>query len=152
MKPIINEQIDKKVALYLQQQRVATIACVSNANTPYCFNCYYVFNNEDVLLYFKSSADTIHMKYLKDNFAVAGSILPDKLSTLLTRGIQFTGTIINSNSLLALNATEKYYDKIPFAKMMNGEVVVVRIDTIKMTDSSLGIGKKIRWKREEHLS
>lgn len=148
MEPITKKLLDKKAGLYMQQQKVATIACVSKQNTPYCFNAYYVFNEQENLLYFKSSADTLHMQYIKSCASVAGTILPDKLMAMETKGVQFTGIVISNDDELAKSAADNYYFRLPFAKVIPGEVTVIRIDSVKMTDSTWGIGKKIFWSRE----
>lgn len=148
MEPITKQLPDKKTGLFLQQQKVASIACLSEQNTPYCFNAYYAFNEREMLLSFKSSPDTKHMQYLKACSSVAGTILPDKLTAMETKGIQFTGIVISPDEELAKTAADNYYHRLPFAKVMPGEVIVIRLDSIKMTDSTLGFGKRVYWERE----
>ena len=52
----INDNINR----FLQKQTCATICCINDDGNPYCFSCYYVFNESDGLLYFKSKPTAHH--------------------------------------------------------------------------------------------
>lgn len=139
------------ITAFLEAQTCATVCCISEDNTPYCFNCYYTFNATDGLLYFKSSRDTEHVKILEINPIVAGTILPDKLVKMTTRGIQFTGSVLHGNVLQEKDSANRYYKKFPLAHAVPGQVYTIQLDTIKMTDSTLGFGKKILWARGQSI-
>lgn len=143
--------INDNIALFLEQQTCATICCTNEYGSPYCFSCYYVFNQERGLLYFKSSAEALHSALLKNNPAIAGTVLPDKLNKLVTRGIQLQGEVLQQSHPMAKDAYFLYHKKYPMALAIKGEVFTIRIDNIKMTDSKLGFGKKLNWKRQKHL-
>lgn len=133
---------------FISQQTAANICGIDEKTMPYCFSCFYVYNSKDHLLYYKSSSDTRHSILLKNNPYVAGTILPDKLQKLLVKGVQFEGLLLAEQDPFAQNAAAQYYLKIPMALAIPGFVWTIRIDHIKMTDSSLGFGKKITWLRE----
>jgi len=137
---------------FLQAQTCATICCLDDAGNPYCFNCYYLFNKDKGLLYFKSSAGANHTEMLAKHPVIAGTILPDKLNKLVTKGIQLQGEILAPAHLLAKDAYLRYHTKFAVALAMKGEVFTISINSIKLTDSSLGFGKKINWIRESLLS
>ena len=134
---------------FIEGQKIASICCVDKNHTPYCFSCFYAFDKEKKLIYFKTSAQSHHALVFIQNPVVAGTIQPDKLSLLAIKGVQFTGTIVSTNSNLCLNADEVYHKKYPFARAMPGEVYTIQPDFIKMTDNTLGFGKKITWQRNE---
>lgn len=135
------------IASFISQQTAASICCMDEKGMPYCFSCFYVYNSKEHLLYYKSSNDTRHSSLLQQSPWVAGTILPDKLQNLLVKGVQFEGTLLAEEDPLAQNAAEQYYIKNPMAMAIPGHVWTIRIDNIKMTDSSLGFGKKITWSR-----
>ncbi|MBC6492600.1 pyridoxamine 5'-phosphate oxidase family protein [Flavihumibacter stibioxidans] len=139
------------ITAFLEAQTCATVCCISENSTPYCFNCYYAFNAADGLLYFKSSRDTEHGKILEINPLVAGTILPDKLVKMTTRGIQFTGKLQHGDALQVKDSANHYYRKFPLAHAIPGEVYTIQLDTIKMTDSTIGFGKKILWARGQTI-
>lgn len=133
---------------FLEKQTCATICCIDEQAKPYCFSCYYVFDSENGLLYFKSSAETEHAQLLQKNRAISGTVLPDTLNKLIVKGVQLQGIVLNPDETMATGAYMVYHKKIPFAVAIKGTVFTIRIDRIKMTDSSRVFGKKINWKRE----
>ena len=144
--------MNDKITGFLAQQLCATVCSINEDKQPYCFSCFYAFNKEEGLLYYKSSANTQHSANIMMNPVVAGSILPDKLSRFLVQGIQFEGIVLARDHPSASSATFNYYKKHPGAVAVHGEVWTIRLDSIKFTDSSLGFGKKILWSRAEAIA
>lgn len=142
--------MNKTIIDFIEKQKSCTVCCVDEAGKPYCFSCLYIFNAEHGLLYFKSSSKSKHCGILLKNPFVAGTILPDKLNVLMIKGIQFEGTVLPSNHFLVDQATSYYHKKNPAALAVPGDVWIVKIDSIKMTDNTLGFGKKITWSRSEN--
>ena len=140
--------MNKIIVEFIQEQTCAGICCIDEAGKPYCFSCYYAFNAEKGLLYFKSSKASHHAALLLKTPAAAGTILPDKLSTLVVKGLQFEGILLDSGHPMAKNASVFYHKTKPMALAVAGEIWTIQIDSIKMTDSTLGFGKKIMWERE----
>lgn len=134
---------------FLSQQTCATIGCSDEQGKPYCFNCFYAFNKEEALVYFKSSAETRHGQMMQKNKHVSGTVLPDKINKLIIKGLQLEGVILDEDHPLSKNAEAKYHLKHPMALAMPGEVWTLQLNAIKMTDSTLGFGKKICWNRSE---
>ena len=143
--------MEEKIIQFIKKQTCASICCVDEQINPYCFSCYYVFNSEDGLLYFKSSPAAHHSRILNNHPIIAGTILPDKLNLLVVKGIQFEGMVLREDHELTQNAATYYYKKHPAAFAIAGDIRVVKIDNIKMTDSAMGFGKKITWKRSVGL-
>ena len=136
---------------FLQQQTCATVCCIDEYQKPWCFTCFYTFNSNDGLLYYKSSAGSSHSAIMKENPVVAGSVLPDKLNKLIVQGIQFEGVVLDPEHPLSERAAAYYYKSSPLALAVSGEIWTIQINHIKMTDSKLGFGKKITWHREDEL-
>jgi uncharacterized protein YhbP (UPF0306 family) len=142
--------MNEAIRAFIQKQTCATVCCVDENSKPYCFSCFYEFNAEYGLLYFKSSAETHHSSLLKRNVFIAGSILPDKLNKLIVKGIQFEGVMLDANHPLMKKASEHYHKKYLIALAIPGDIYVIQINHIKMTDSTMGFGKKISWSRAEY--
>lgn len=143
------ESIHPNISLFLEKQTCASICCIDEQGNPYCFSCFYVFNNGDGILYFKSALSAHHSPILLKNPVVAGTVLPDKLNTLQVKGIQFEGELLPADHLLAKKAAAGYYKKNPAAVVIPGEIWTIRINHIKFTDNTLGFGTKITWYRGE---
>lgn len=135
------------ITQFIQKQTCATVCCVDEQGKPYCFNCFYAFNSEEGLLYFKSSGDSHHSALMKKNTFIAGTILPDKLNALFVKGVQFEAIALNEHNPLSKHASGYYHKKHPLALTIPGETWALQINRIKMTDSTLGFGKKITWDR-----
>ena len=132
---------------FIEKQKCASICCVDAEGNPYCFSCFYAFNADEGQFYFKSSADTYHIKIILANPSVAGTILPDKLSLFTVKGIQFQGNLLPLNHELSVKAMGNYYKTHKLALAIPGIVWTVELNQIKMTDSSMGFGKKTNWQR-----
>lgn len=84
------------------------------------------------------------MKNVAQNLHVAGTVALETNTVGKIQGIQFTGVMEHcSDGLEAL-----YFKAFPYARIMNPTLWIIRLDEIKMTDNTLGFGKKISWKRE----
>ncbi len=136
--------IDPRITKFLSTQTVAGIACLDENKIPYCFSCFYAFDEKEGLLIFKSSNGSSHSVFLEQNPSVAGTVNPDKLNRLVIKGIQFRGVIEGEND----DASGIYHKRYPFALAMKGEIWTVRLSWVKMTHQSLGFGKKMEWERE----
>jgi uncharacterized protein YhbP (UPF0306 family) len=140
--------MDKHIIDFIEKQKTATVCCLDDENSPYCFSVFYTFDKGEKCLYFKSSPSAHHSHYLLNRRKVAGTILPDRLNMLVIRGIQFTGFIVDEPTKQH-HATVEYHKHIPLGLAMSGDVLILRLETIKMTDNTIGIGNKINWQRED---
>lgn len=145
LQPVMNERIVD----FIKHQKVASVCCVDEENNPYCFSCFYAFDEERQLLYFKSGSGSHHVQLLLNNPVVAGTIQQDKLNSLAIKGIQFTGRILDPRTDICSGAESFYHKKFPFAIAMPGEIWTLQPETIKMTDNTLSFGKKLHWQLHE---
>ena|ERR1043166_6909682 len=141
--------MDPNIIRFIQKQTCATVCCADEKGNPYCFSCFYAFNSKEGLLYFKSSASSKHSELISKNPVIAGTILPDKLKVLQVKGIQFEGIVLPKDHFLARQASQAFHKQHPIALVMPGEVWIIQIAAIKMTDTSMGFGKKVYWNRKE---
>lgn len=143
--------MEEKIVNFIQKQTCAGICCLDESGNPYCFSCFYVFNYEKGFLYFKSSDSSRHASLLKKSPFVAGTIQPDKLNKFIIKGIQFEGKIVRPDDIMLKQAIKKYHLKFPMAMAIPGEIWIIQLENIKMTDSTIGFGKKIYWNRNEQM-
>jgi uncharacterized protein YhbP (UPF0306 family) len=134
---------------FIQSEKVATLCCCDEDQNPYCFNCFYTFDSDNGLLIFKSSATSLHGKLMMKKPQVAGTILPAKLNVLFLKGVQIWGAISHNQGISSQEALKQYHKAFPFALAIPGEIFVMQIERIKMTDNGNGFGKKILWQRND---
>ncbi|MBL7922697.1 MAG: hypothetical protein JNL88_00720 [Bacteroidia bacterium] len=142
-----NPGMDERMSRFLHENTTLTL-CVSRHEQPHCANCFYAFWEEQALLIIKSDANTVHMRQALLNPRVAGTILPDRLNLQALRGIQYKGSLLPEEEIspgLADTLSERYHHKFPFAREHAGTLWAFRLREIKMTDNTLGFGKKIHW-------
>lgn len=143
--------MNERIVDFIKHQRVATVCCVEEENIPYCFSCFYAFDEERQLLYFKSGTNAHHSRILLYNSLIAGTIQQDKLNSLAIKGIQFSGRILDPATDLCSQAEAVYHKRFPFALAMPGNVWTIQPEVIKMTDNTLSFGKKLHWQLHEEV-
>ena len=139
----------KDIISFISANKIAAVCCTDGKSNPYCFHCFYVFEEKNQLLFYKSSAQTTHSQMIAENPFVAGSILPQKIELMALRGIQFTGTVLYDDIPDQINPETFYYKRLPLGLTKPGRVFCIQLDTIKMTDNSGIMGKKLLWNRLE---
>ena len=142
--------MNDKIIEFISQQTSGSLSCVNENNKPWCFSFFYSFDDKEMMLYYKSSDDTLHSAILYMNPVSSGTILPDKLNFLAIKGIQFEGEVLPPNHPEAPNGSKHYYKKNPLALAMPGDIWTIRLNVIKYTDNTLGFGKKLHWNRGEN--
>lgn len=140
--------MEAAISSFINSQTNLTF-CTCIGEIPYCANCFYAWNEKLNALIFKSGDDTRHIQEALKNKNIAGTILPDKLETGKIKGIQFSGMFSEPAGEALTICKETYYKKYPFARVFAGEIWMIQLDKIKMTDNTLGFGKKLLWEREK---
>lgn len=140
--------MDQQIVRFIDRQHIATVCYLDDQIRPYCFNCMYVFDANKKLLYFKSSYSAHHSGLLIKHPIVSGTILPDKLDLMVVQGIQFTGRMITPKAQVAIESAKVYHKVLPLGLARSGEIFILSLTEIKMTDSSQGTHKTYCWSRE----
>lgn len=119
--------------------------CTTSENQPYCASCFYAFDEEHHLLIFASDDHTNHIQQAVANPKVAGTINTETTTVAKIQGIQFTGVFIAPDDEQAKSFYKVYYKRFPFAKAKPSPIWGIQLNWIKMTDNTLGFGKKLVW-------
>jgi len=138
--------MEKKITNYILESKVVTLATCMN-DIPYCANCFYVFDEENKILIFLSDPKTRHITEALANKKVAGTIDREVTTIAKIKGLQFTGQFIEPTEEQQKAFYKIYYHKFPFAKAKPSPVWGIQINWLKMTDNTLGFGKKLKWER-----
>jgi uncharacterized protein len=138
--------MEKKIVNYISENKVLTLA-TSIDDKPYCANCFYVFDEVNKMFIFLSDTKTQHIQEALKNSNVGGSIQNGVTTVAKIQGIQFTGEFINPNEEQEKEFYKIYYKKFPFAKAKPSPIWAIQLAWIKMTDNTLGFGKKLIWDR-----
>lgn len=136
--------MDKNILTYIKANKVFAMA-TSVDNKPYCAICFYVFDESSNRLIFLSDTSTRHITEALNNKHVAGTITTEVTSVAKIQGVQFEGIFINPSEEQADDFYSKYYEKFPFARAKPSPIWAIELTAIKMTDNTLGFGKKLIW-------
>ncbi len=132
--------LDPKIEAFLRNHHLLTLA-TSHDNTPYCASCFYAFLEEPLSFIVATDATTRHGREALENAQVAGTVALETKIVGKIQGVQFTGVF------QAANEAEKkaYLKRFPYAIAMHPELWSIKISYLKLTDNTLGFGKKLEF-------
>jgi len=131
----------KKIEIFLAKHHVMSLATSDGKNLSAC-SLFYVFDIGTRSFVVASSDDTLHIKNTSKDPQVAGTVVLETKSVGRIEGIQFRGEFyfLESDELKKL-----YFRKFPYALAMNPKLWQIKVNYFKLTDNTLGFGKKIIW-------
>ena len=131
----------KKINTFLSKHHVLSLATSDGLELSAC-NLFYIFDLDRHSFVVASSEDTTHIKNITKNPKVAGTVVLETKIVGKIEGIQFRGEFL----LLADEELKKLYFKaFPYALAMSPKLWQIKISYFKLTDNTLGFGKKIIW-------
>ncbi|MDY0117782.1 MAG: pyridoxamine 5'-phosphate oxidase family protein [Sulfurimonadaceae bacterium] len=131
-----------KIEKFLTAHHVLTLATCHKDEISAC-SLFYAYDKEKQRFIVASSEDTTHVKHILQNPKVAGNIPLETKIIANIQGVQFRGVF----RLLANEDNHLYYKRFPPALVMQPTLWEIEVEFFKMTDNTLGFGKKIIWER-----
>ncbi len=136
-------QIDKKIEKFISRHHILTLATSTADGAPYCCNCFYAYDTESAAFIFTTAPATTHGKMMCENNRVAASIVLETRTVGKIQGLQITGTVKQ-----AVEGDKMQYIKaFPYAMVADLHLWRLEADFLKLTDNTLGFGKKLIWQR-----
>lgn len=139
------EETLQRIAKFIKRHHVLTLATVSAEGIPYCSNAFYAYDAERNALIFTSDDSTRHAAEMRASSTVAASIVLETRIVGRIQGLQICGTVSEGGD------TERkiYLKRFPYAAAM-GTTTFWQLEPtfMKLTDNTLGFGKKLIWKRD----
>lgn len=131
---------------FLNKQHVLTL-CAGNGVEMWCANCFYVFDAERMALWLMTDLQTRHGELIQQNSVVVGTIAPQPKTVALIKGVQYRGVMTLLEGDEAQLARARYCKRFPVARVMKAPIWRLDLQEVKMTDNTLGFGKKLHWLR-----
>lgn len=138
---------DKRIKTFINKHHVLTLASSEN-NNSWCANCFYSYMENENYLIVTSDIETKHIQNIINNNIVSGSIVLETNIIGKIQGIQFVGKMYKPDEKLQKKVKTSYLKRFPIATLMNTTLWVIELNYIKMTDNSLGFGKKLIWDKD----
>lgn len=130
-----------KIDTFLQNHHVLSLATTYKDELSVC-SLFYTYTKEENSFIVASETKTTHIQHIQQNQKVAGNIVLETKIVGKIQGVQFKG---NFTELQDSELKKLYFKKFPYAKILSPKLWQIKIKYFKMTDNSLGFGKKLIW-------
>lgn len=137
--------IDNKIEKFIKAHHVLTLATATLNGEPYCCNCFYAYDKKSAAFIFTSGMDTHHSQMMAQNNCVAASIVLETRTVGKIQGLQITGHIKTAKD----SDKTLYIKRFPYTAIADLTLWRLEADFMKLTDNTLGFGKKLIWQRQE---
>lgn len=135
--------MEEKIVKFLKGHHVLNLATLMEDGSPYSAACFYAYDSEREELVFSSSLETQHAENMLRDGRVSVAITLETRVVGKVQGAQITGIALRGDD----TAKRIYIKRFPYAAAVELEIWRLRIDSLKLTDNTLGFGKKLLWKR-----
>lgn len=137
--------MDERFVKFIKKHHVLTLATVNGEGMPYVANCFYAYDAKRNLFIFTSDLTTRHGAEMAADDRVALSIVLETRVVGRVQGLQIVGRAEHGDD----EARKCYIKRFPYAAMADLEIWMVAPTMMKLTDNTLGFGKKLIWQSEE---
>ena len=137
--------MDERFIKFIKKHHVLTLATVNGEGMPYVANCFYAYDAKRNLFIFTSDLTTRHGAEMAADCRVALSIVLETRVVGRGQGLQIVGRAEHGDD----EARKCYIKRFPYAAMADLEIWMVAPTMMKLTDNTLGFGKKLIWQSEE---
>ena len=132
---------DQRIVKFIKRHHVLTLATTNEAGEPYVANCFYAYDAKRNRIVFTSDETTRHGYEMASRGSVALSIVLETRIVGRVQGIQATGIAERGDE----EAHACYIKHFPYAAVAPLTLWMVRPTMFKLTDNTLGFGKKLIW-------
>ena len=137
--------IDKRIVDFIKRHHVLTLATATAEGVPYCAACFYAYDKERNRLIFTSDDKTNHAQQMLQNANVAIGITLETRVVGKVQGVQICGKVERGDE----EDKKVYIKRFPYAALAPLSIWAVEPSFIKLTDNTLGFGKKLIWNNQE---
>ena len=134
---------EKRITDFMARHHVLTLATATKEGVPYCAACFYAYDKSRNLIVFTSDDSTLHAQQMVENSSVAVAINLETRIVGKVQGIQICGTVRRGEEA----DKSVYIKRVPYAAVAPLNIWVVEPTFMKLTDNTLGFGKKLIWNR-----
>lgn len=137
--------LDERIVKFIKRHHVLTLATTDEQGMPYVANCFYAYDKERNLFVVTSDTTTRHGGHMEKRADVALSIVLETRIVGRIEGLQVCATAERGDD----KARSCYIKRFPYAAVAPLSLWMLRPTMMKLTDNTLGFGKKLIWQSEE---
>ena len=134
---------EKRIVSFITRHHVLTLATATSDGKPYCAACFYAYDKKRNMIVFTSDDSTTHAQQMAANSRVACAINLETRVVGKVQGLQICGTVRRGEE----EDRMVYIKRFPYAAVAPLNIWVVEPDFMKLTDNTLGFGKKLIWNK-----
>ncbi len=131
----------EKIEHFIGEHHLLSLATMGGR--LWCCSMFYAYDPKSISFIVASEETTEHMGNVLVCSRVAGTVALETKTVGKIQGIQFSGVMAKAEK----KGYDLYFGAFPYARIMNPTLWEIRLDEVKMTDNTLGFGKKVIWKR-----
>ena len=135
---------EKKITSFIARHHVLTLATATADGMPYCAACFYAYDKERNVIVFTTDDTTTHGQQMIANANVACAINLETRVVGKVQGLQVCGVVRRGDE----QDKSTYIKRFPYAAVAPLNIWAIEPSFMKLTDNTLGFGKKLIWKRE----
>lgn len=134
---------EKKITSFIARHHVLTLATATADGMPYCAACFYAYDKERNVIIFTTDDTTTHGQQMIANANVACAINLETRVVGKVQGLQVCGVVRRGDE----QDKSTYIKRFPYAAVAPLNIWAIEPSFMKLTDNTLGFGKKLIWKR-----
>ncbi|MBQ5701451.1 MAG: pyridoxamine 5'-phosphate oxidase family protein [Alistipes sp.] len=134
---------EKKITSFIARHHVLTLATATADGMPYCAACFYAYDKERNVIVFTTDDTTTHGQQMIANANVACAINLETRVVGKVQGLQVCGVVRRGDE----QDKSTYIKRFPYAAVAPLNIWAIEPSFMKLTDNTLGFGKKLIWKR-----
>lgn len=138
------EDLDK-IAEFLRKHHVMTLATVGADGQSWCAHVFYAWMAQDKRFVFMTDPATRHGNEMTTHTKVAAGIALETRIVGRLQGLQIEGEAYQPEGGDLEKARHVYLKRFPYAVAMGLPLWILAPDMMKLTDNTLGFGKKLIW-------
>lgn len=137
--------VEERIVKFIAKHHVLSLATCDDMGNPYIATCFYAYDKERNIFIFTSDDNTRHAQQMTNRQNVALGIQLETRIVGRIQGLQVCGIAERGDE----KAKMRYIKRFPYAVVAPLSLWMVRPTMMKLTDNTLGFGKKLIWQSEE---
>lgn len=139
---------DERIVKFIKRHHVLSLATQS-ADGLWCAALFYAYSADLQAFVFTSDPATRHAQEMEQCASVAASIVLETRVVGKVQGLQIAGVARRAEGEEFDLAKRAYLKKFPYAAVAELHLWLLRPQRLKLTDNTLGFGRKLIWMADE---
>lgn len=139
---------DERIVKFIRRHHVLSLATQS-ADGLWCAALFYAYSADLQAFVFTSDPTTRHAQEMEREPKVAASIVLETRVVGRVQGLQIEGVARRAEGTEFEAAKRTYVKKFPYAAVAELHLWLLRPQKLKLTDNTLGFGRKLIWIADE---